>query len=81
MEIELEELLKDRSHLEDQLVNEKHKKQSLNEELMRLNQKIDHTIESNSRLNSQLQSIVKESEEKQVKLYHKICSIKKKKLN
>lgn len=53
--------------MEDQLVNEKHKKQSLNEELMRLNQKIDHTIESNSRLNNQLQSIVKESEEKQVK--------------
>lgn len=58
--------MKDRSHLEDQLINEKHKKQSLNEELIRLNQKIDHTIESNSRLNIQLQNIVKESEEKQV---------------
>lgn len=60
-------MLKDRAHLEDQLVNEKHKKQSLNEELMRLNQKIDHTIDSNSRLNSQLQNIVKEKEDKQVK--------------
>jgi len=79
LENELEELLKDRSHLEDQLINEKHKKQSLNEELMRLNQKIDHTIDSNSRLNNQLQSIVKESEEKQVKLLHKCCSIKKNK--
>lgn len=67
MENELEELLKDRSHLEDQLINEKHKKQSLNEELMRLTQKIDHTMESNSRLNIQLQNIIKENEEKQVK--------------
>jgi rootletin len=66
LENELEELLKDRSHLEDQLINEKHKKQSLNEELIRLNQKIDHTMESNSRLNIQLQNIIKESEEKQV---------------
>lgn len=64
----MEELLKDRSHLEDQLVNEKHKKQSLNEELIRLNQKIDHTMESNSRLNNQLQNIIKENGEKQVKL-------------
>lgn len=73
MENELEELLKDRSHLEDQLVNEKHKKQSLNEELMRMNQKIDHTMDSNSRLNGQLQNIIKESEDKQVKIstkYH-----------
>lgn len=66
MENELEELFKDRAHLEDQLANERHKKQSLNEELMRLNQKIDHTIDSNSRLNSQLQNIIKENEEKQV---------------
>lgn len=54
--------------MEDQLVNEKHKKQSLNEEIMRLNQKIDHTIDSNSRKNNQLQSVVKECEEKQVRL-------------
>lgn len=71
----MEELLKDRSHLEDQLVNEKHKKQSLNEELMRLNQKIDHTMESNSRLNNQLQNIIKENGEKQVKLLIKICEL------
>lgn len=54
--------------MEDQVANEKHKKQSLNEEIMRLNQKIDHTIDSNSRKTNQLQSVVKECEEKQVRL-------------
>lgn len=68
----MEDLFKDRSHLEDQLLNEKHKKQSLNEELMRLNQKIDHTTETNSRINNQLQSIVKESEDKQVSFELKV---------
>ncbi|EDW81196.1 uncharacterized protein Dwil_GK11156 [Drosophila willistoni] len=57
---------RDRGDIHNQLTAMCRKKETLNEELMRTRQRLEQTTETNSRLNRNLEDMVKDVEEKQV---------------
>ncbi|XP_016981444.1 rootletin [Drosophila rhopaloa] len=57
---------RDRGDIHNQLTAMCRKKEALNEELMRTRQRLEQTTETNSRLNRNLEEMVKDVEEKQV---------------
>lgn len=66
MEVELNQVSRERSDLSNQLTQHARKKEILNEEIMRLRQKLEQANETNARVNRNLEELVKETEEKQV---------------
>lgn len=68
LEIELNAVTQERNDLSDQLLNAQRKKDALNEELMRLRHRIEQVGETNARVNKHLEDLVKECEEKQVRI-------------
>lgn len=64
--MELGQVIRERSNLSNQLTVMARKKEALNEELMRTRQKFEQCNETNSRINRNLEELVKECEEKQV---------------
>lgn len=72
VELELGQVSRERGDLSNQLSSLAQKKEALNEELMRLRQRLEQASETNVRLNRDLEDLVKDKEEKQVK--HKFNS-------
>ncbi|CAD6231744.1 GSCOCG00001565001-RA-CDS [Cotesia congregata] len=66
VEIELGQVMRERSDLSNQLSILARKKESLNEELMRTKQRLEQSNEMNARINRNLEELVKDNEEKQV---------------
>lgn len=65
--MELAQVCRERSDLSTQLCSLGRKKDSLGEEIMRLQQRLEQSTETNNRLNRTLEELVKECEEKQVR--------------
>lgn len=63
--MELNQVIRERGDLSNQLTALGRKKEALNEELMRTRQKLEQATETNSRINRNLEELVKECEEKQ----------------
>jgi rootletin len=67
VELELGQVSKERGDLSNQLSSLVRKKEALNEELMRIRQRLEQANETNARLNRDLEDLMKDKEEKQVK--------------
>ena len=67
VELELGQVSRERGDLSNQLSSLARKKEALNEELMRLRQRLEQANDTNVRLNRDLEDLVKDKEEKQVK--------------
>jgi len=67
VELELGQVSRERGDLSNQLSSLAQKKEALNEELMRLRQRLEQANDTNIRLNRDLEDLVKDKEEKQVK--------------
>ena len=67
--MELAQVARERGDLSNQLSVLARKKEALNEELMRCKQKLEQSAETNSRINRDLEDLIKEKEEKQVIVY------------
>lgn len=63
--MELNQVIRERGDLSNQLTVLGRKKEALNEELMRTRQKLEQATETNARINRNLEELVKECEEKQ----------------
>jgi chromosome segregation ATPase len=70
VELELGQVSRERGDLSNQLSSLAQKKEALNEEVMRIRQRLEQANETNARLNRDLEDLVKEKEEKQVKHKH-----------
>lgn len=68
VEIELGQVTRERNDLSNQLSILARKKETLNEELMRLRQRLEQSNEMNARINRSLKDLVKDNEEKQVRI-------------
>lgn len=68
--MELNQAIRERNDLSNQLTVLGRKRDALNEELMRVRQKLEQASETNARVNRNLEELVKECEEKQVSLAH-----------
>lgn len=66
---------KERGDLSNQLSSLARKKEALNEELMRIRQRLEQANETNARLNRDLEDLMKDREEKQVKHKHVVSVI------
>ncbi|XP_034942532.1 rootletin isoform X2 [Chelonus insularis] len=66
IEIELGQVMRERSDLSNQLSLLARKKESLNEELLRTRQRLEQANEVNARINRNLEDLIKDNEEKQV---------------
>jgi rootletin len=67
VELELGQVSKERGDLSNQLSSLARKKEALNEELMRIRQRLEQASETNARLNRDMEDLMKDKEEKQVK--------------
>jgi rootletin len=67
VELELGQVSRERGDLSNQLSSLARKKDALNEEIMRIRQRWEQANETNARLNRDLEDLVKDKEEKQVK--------------
>lgn len=67
-EIELAQVTRERGDLSNQLSILARKKETLNEDLMRVRQRLEQASEMNGRINRNLEDLVKDNEEKQVKI-------------
>lgn len=67
VEVDLNQVTRERSDLSNQLSQLARKKEVLNEELMRVRQRLEQANENNARINRNLEDLVKETEEKQVR--------------
>lgn len=67
VEMELGQVIRERSDLSNQLSVLARKKETLHEELMRLRQRLEQSNEMNARINRNLKDLVKDNEEKQVR--------------
>ncbi|XP_045461010.1 rootletin [Harmonia axyridis] len=65
IEMELNQVTRERNDLSNQLTVLGRKKDAVNEEVMRLKQKLEQASETNGRVNRNLEELVKECEEKQ----------------
>lgn len=72
MELELGQVSKERGDLSNQLSSLARKKEALNEELMRIRQRLEQANETNARLNRDLEDLMKDKEEKQVRHKHMV---------
>lgn len=75
VEIELGQVTRERGDLSNQLSVLARKKETLNEELMRIRQRLEQSNEMNARINRNLEDLVKDNEEKQVRMiiYRYMC--------
>lgn len=64
VELDLSQLLRERSDLTNQLTAISNKKDQLGEELMRMQQRLEQSNEMNARLNRSFEELMKENEEK-----------------
>lgn len=64
VEMDLAQVLRDRGDLSNQLTAITGKKEAINEELMRLQQRLEQSNETNCRLNRSLEELMKENEDK-----------------
>lgn len=67
--MELGQVSRERGDLSGQLTTLARKKEALNEELMRVRQRLEQASETNGRLNRDLEDLLKDKEEKQVREY------------
>lgn len=67
--IELSQVARDRTELAKQIPILARQKEELNEELHRVKQRLEQASETNARLNREMEVIVKDKEETQVKKY------------
>lgn len=68
-EMELNQVTRERNDLSNQLTVMGRKRDALNEELMRCRQKLEQANETGTRINRNLEELVKECEDKQVNFH------------
>lgn len=69
VEMELAQIIRERSDLSNQLTVLGRKRDAINDELLRTRQRLEQASDTNARVNRNLEELVKECEEKQVNYY------------